>query len=125
MRLHSVTYARQTALPDWLAVMQHELGGGGLHGRDDLLMLSAVLHELDTVLTGALMGHGGQAIGQAISREVQNSQSERSMRPVASGRRRRCCPSRVAGLDRSVAGTHLKALDSAFSEAMSIRLEMS
>ncbi len=30
MGSHSVTYARQTVLPDWLAVMQHELGGGGL-----------------------------------------------------------------------------------------------
>jgi hypothetical protein len=26
MRSHSVVYAHQAALPDWLAVLQHELG---------------------------------------------------------------------------------------------------
>jgi len=55
---HSVLYARQEGLPDWLAVLQHELGGDEFDGRDDLLMLSAVLDEFDTVVAGALLGHG-------------------------------------------------------------------
>lgn len=58
MRSHSVLYARQEGLPDWLAVLQHELGGDEFDGRDDLLMLSAVLDELDTVVVGMLLGHG-------------------------------------------------------------------
>jgi hypothetical protein len=37
-------------------VLQHELGGDEFDGRDDLLMLSAVLDELDTVVAGALLG---------------------------------------------------------------------
>lgn len=58
MRSHSVMYARQAALPDWLFVFQHELGSKLFDGRDDLLMLSAVLDELDTVVAGVQLGHG-------------------------------------------------------------------
>ncbi len=58
MRSHSVMYARQAALPDWLFVFQHELGSKLFDGRDDLLMLSAVLDELDTVVAGVQHGHG-------------------------------------------------------------------
>jgi hypothetical protein len=58
VRSHSVIYARQAALPDWLAVLQHELGSKDLDGRADLLMISAVLDELDTVVDGAIRGHG-------------------------------------------------------------------
>jgi hypothetical protein len=61
MRLHSVMYARQAALPDWLFVFQHELGSKQFDGRDDLLMLSAVLDELDTVVTGVQRDHGTPA----------------------------------------------------------------
>ena len=50
MRSHSVVYAHQAALPDWLAVLQHELGSKSFDGRNDLLMVSAVLDELDTVV---------------------------------------------------------------------------
>jgi hypothetical protein len=58
MRSHSVLYAYQAALPDWLAVLQHELGSESFDGRDDLLMISAVLDELDTVVAGGVRGHG-------------------------------------------------------------------
>jgi hypothetical protein len=58
VRSHSVTYARQAALPDWLFTFQHELGSKVFDGRDDLLMLSAVLDELDTVVAGVQRGHG-------------------------------------------------------------------
>lgn len=58
MRSHSVMYARQATLPDWLFVFQHELESKLFDGRDDLLMLSAVLDELDTVATGVQRGHG-------------------------------------------------------------------
>lgn len=58
MRSHSVMYARQAALPDWLFALQHELGSKVFDGRRDLLMLSAVLDELDTVVAGLQRGHG-------------------------------------------------------------------
>jgi len=58
MRSHSVIYARQAGLPDWLFVLQHELGSKVFDGRDDLLMLSAVLDELDTMVAGVQRGHG-------------------------------------------------------------------
>jgi hypothetical protein len=51
-------YARQAALPDWLFVFQHELESKVFDGRDDLLMLSAVLDELDTVVAGVQRRHG-------------------------------------------------------------------
>lgn len=58
MRSHSVFYARQAALPDWLFAFQHELGSKTFDGRDDLLMLSALLDEVDTVVAGVQRGHG-------------------------------------------------------------------
>jgi hypothetical protein len=58
VRSHSVIYARQAGLPTWLFVLQHELGSKVFDGRDDLLMLSAVLDELDTVVAGVQRGHG-------------------------------------------------------------------
>jgi hypothetical protein len=58
MRSHDVMYVQQAELPDWLFVLQHELGSKVFDGRDDLLMLSAVLDELDTVVAGVQRGHG-------------------------------------------------------------------
>jgi hypothetical protein len=58
MRSHSVVYARQAELPNWLCAFQHELGTKMFDGRDDLLMLSAVLDELDTVVAGLQRHHG-------------------------------------------------------------------
>jgi hypothetical protein len=61
MRSHSVVYALQASLPDWLFAFQHELGSNAFDGRDDLLMLSAVLDELDAVVVGVKRGHGTPA----------------------------------------------------------------
>jgi hypothetical protein len=58
MRSHSVIFSRQAALQDWLVVLQHELGGGGNDGRRDLLPPSAVVAELQTVVSGIRLGHG-------------------------------------------------------------------
>jgi hypothetical protein len=56
VRSHSLTYSRQSAMEDWLGVFQHQLAGGGDDGRDDQLMPSAMLEELEGLVRGADAG---------------------------------------------------------------------
>jgi hypothetical protein len=77
VRSHSLTYSRQSAMDDWLGVFQHQLAGRGDDGRDDLLMPSAVLEELEGLVRGADAGLDppNQFHWKALRDELASTQS--------------------------------------------------